>query len=165
MNDRAVRTLEVHRLLFDYSFHLDMNHPEEIVALFTPGCRVAYGPDFAAHGRAEYLTMMRDVCRSFAATSHHVSNIVVDFPAVDRAATVRSAVYAWHRYPDGRPDGHFYGQYHDEVVRVDGRWLFASRELRGAGTIDFHVDHQIPLGRAPSPIEASSGAAGRERKP
>ncbi len=72
-------TEQVHRLLFDYALHLDMNHPDEIAALFTEDCYVAYGPDFGAEGRAAYRETLGGIGSFFAATSHHVSNIVVDF--------------------------------------------------------------------------------------
>jgi hypothetical protein len=79
-----------------------------------------------------------------------VSNIVVDFGPGYATATVRSVLYAWHRYRKERPDGHFFGQYHDELVRTDEGWRFARRELRASGVRDFHVKKQIPIGRAES---------------
>ncbi|MCE3551217.1 nuclear transport factor 2 family protein [Pseudonocardia sp. RS11V-5] len=143
-----VETEKVHRLLFDYAFHLDMNHPDEIAALFTEDCYVAYGPNFGAEGRAAYRETLSGIGSFFAATSHHVSNIVVDFGDDLSTATVRSVLYAWHKYTKDRPDGHFFGQYHDELVKVDGEWRFARRELRASGVVDFHVKQQIPIGRA-----------------
>ncbi|MFF2850300.1 nuclear transport factor 2 family protein [Streptomyces sp. NPDC058001] len=145
-----VETGRIHRLLFDYAHHLDMNHPEEIAALFTEDCYVAYGPDFGAEGRAAYRETLGGIGSFFAATSHHVSNIVVDFGPDLATATVRSVLYAWHRYVKDRPDGHFFGQYHDELVRTDDGWRFARRELRASGVVDFHVKKQIPIGRAAS---------------
>jgi hypothetical protein len=140
----------IHRLLSDYAFHLDMNHPDEIAALFTEDCYVAYGPDFGAEGREAYRETLGGIGSFFAATSHHVSNIVVDFGPDLATATVRSVLHAWHRYTKDRPDGHFFGQYHDELVRIDGDWRFERRELRAAGVVDFHVKKQIPIGRAGS---------------
>jgi 3-phenylpropionate/cinnamic acid dioxygenase small subunit len=143
-----VETAKVHRLLFDYAFHLDMNHPDEIAALFTEDCYVAYGPDFGAQGRAPYRETLGGIGNFFAATSHHVSNIVVDFGPDLSTASVRSVLYAWHKYNRDRPDGHFFGQYHDELVKTGDGWRFARRELRAAGVVDFHVKQQIPIGRA-----------------
>ncbi|WP_181779349.1 nuclear transport factor 2 family protein [Pseudonocardia pini] len=145
-----VETERVHRLLFTYAFHLDMNHPDEIAALFTEDCYVSYGPDFGAEGREAYRETLGGIGSFFAATSHHVSNIVVDFGPDLRTATVRSSLYAWHRYTRDRPDGHFFGQYHDELVNSGDGWRFARRELRAAGVVDFHVKKQIPIGRAES---------------
>lgn len=134
-------------LIFDYAYHLDMNHPHELASLFTEDCEVVYGPDFGASGRAAYEKTLAGIGTFFAATSHHVSNIVVRFDGPDRAE-VRSVLYAWHRYTRERPDGHLWGQYHDVVVRSSEGWRFHRRELRTAGAKDFHVKQMIPLGRA-----------------
>lgn len=145
-----VETNKIHRLLFDYAYHLDMDHPDELAALFTEDCYVAYGPNFGAEGRAAYRETLGGIGSFFAATSHHVSNIVVGFGPDLATATVRSVLYAWHRYTKDRPDGHFFGQYHDELVRTDEGWRFRRRELRASGVVDFHVKQQIPIGRAGS---------------
>lgn len=145
-----VETHQIHRLLFEYAYRLDMNHPDELAALFTEDCYVAYGPNFGAEGRAAYRETLDGIGSFFSATSHHVSNIVVDFGPDLNTARVRSALYAWHRYTKDRPDGHFFGQYHDELVRTADGWRFARRELRAAGVVDFHVKQQIPIGRAGS---------------
>lgn len=138
---------EIRRVIYDYAFHLDMNHPEQLAALFVDDCEVVYGPNFGAEGIEAYRATLEGIGEFFEATSHHVSNVVVDFTGDDEA-TVRSVLYAWHRYRKDRPDSHVWGQYHDIVVRVDGEWRFRRRELRMAGTKDFHVKRQIPLGRA-----------------
>jgi hypothetical protein len=138
---------EIRRVIHDYAFHLDMNEPDELACLFVEDCQVVYGPNFGAEGIEAYRRTLEGIGEFFQATSHHVSNIVVEFTGDDEA-TVRSVLYAWHRYRRERPDGHVWGQYHDVMVRVDGQWRFKRRELRAAGTKDFHVKHQIPLGRA-----------------
>ncbi|MDX6401874.1 MAG: hypothetical protein QOF27_2480 [Gaiellaceae bacterium] len=145
--DQLIATDEIQRLIYDYAFHLDMNHPDELAALFVDDCEVIYGPNFGAEGIEAYKKTLEGIGEFFEATSHHVSNIVVDFVSDDEA-TVRSVLYAWHRYTRDRPDSHVWGQYHDAMVRVDGQWRFKRRELRAAGTRDFHVKQQIPLGRA-----------------
>jgi len=145
--DQLIATDEIQRLIYDYAFHLDMNHPDELAALFVEDCEVIYGPNFGAEGIEAYKKTLEGIGEFFEATSHHVSNIVVDFVSDDEA-TVRSVLYAWHRYTRDRPDSHVWGQYHDVMVRVDGQWRFKRRELRAAGTRDFHVKQQIPLGRA-----------------
>lgn len=137
----------IRTLLFDYAFHLDMNHPAELAALFTEDCEVIYGPDFGAVGRPAYEKTLSGIGTFFAATSHHVSNIVVEFTSPDEAR-VRSVLYAWHRYRRERPDGYLWGQYHDIVVRTAGAWRFKRRELRTTGAKDFHVKEMIPIGRA-----------------
>jgi ketosteroid isomerase-like protein len=137
----------IRRVIYEYAFHLDMNHPDELAALFVDDCEVVYGPNFGADGIEAYKKTLEGIGEFFEATSHHVCNIVIDFDHEDQA-TARSVLYAWHRYRRDRPDSHVWGQYHDVLVRVDGEWRFKRRELRAAGTKDFHVEQQIPLGRA-----------------
>jgi ketosteroid isomerase-like protein len=139
----AIRTL-----LSDYAFHLDMNQTTDLVALFVDDCSVIYGPGFGAEGIDAYRKTLEGVGSYFAATSHHVSNITIDFKGQD-TAIVRSTLYAWHRYRKERPDGVLWGQYHDVVVRGTGGWRFKKRELRTTGVKDFHTkpEHQSPIGR------------------
>jgi ketosteroid isomerase-like protein len=144
---QLIDAAEIRRVIYQYAFHLDMNHPEELAELFVDDCEVVYGPNFGAEGIEEYRQTLQGIGEFFEATSHHVSNIAIEFTADDEA-TVRSVLYAWHRYRAERPDSHVWGQYHDRMVRVDGQWRFKRRELRAAGTKDFHVKRQIPLGRA-----------------
>jgi ketosteroid isomerase-like protein len=135
-------------VLFDYAFYLDMNMTEELATLFTDDCVVSYGPGFGADGKDEYRRTLEGVGTYFAATSHHVSNVVVSFADED-TAIVRSVLLAWHRYNRDRPDSHVMGQYHDVLVRTPDGWRFKSRELRHAGTIDYHTkpEHQTMIGR------------------
>ena len=139
---------EIRGLLYDYAFRLDMNHTKELAELFLEDCEVLYGPGFGAKGREAYAKTLEGVGSYFKATSHHVSNIVIDFTG-DNEANVRSIVYAWHRYNREQPDSHLWGQYHDVVVRgADGQWRFKRRELRTTGEQDFHVKKTLPIGRA-----------------
>jgi hypothetical protein len=144
---RLIDTEDIRRLIFDYGFHIDMNHPAEMVDLFVEDCEVVYGPNFGAVGKAAYAKTLEGIGSYFVGTSHHVSNVVVDFVGADEAK-VRSVLYAWHRYTRERPDSHVYGQYHDVVVRVNGAWKFKRRELRVAGHQDFHVKESLAIGRA-----------------
>jgi ketosteroid isomerase-like protein len=150
-SDKSIRQLvdaeEIRKLIFDYAFHLDMNHPKELADLFVEDCVVIYGPNFGAEGKTAYAKTLEGIGTFFQATSHHVSNIVIDFKSDDEVE-VRSVLYAWHRYRKERPDGILFGQYHDVIVRRDGQWLFKRRELRTTGVTDFHVKEVIPIGRA-----------------
>lgn len=144
-----VEAERVRKVLFDYAYYLDMNMPDELSALFTEDCYVAYGPDFGAEGREAYRKTLDGIGTFFTATSHHVSNVALEFSEDFRSVTSRSVLYAWHSYTkEGKRDGHFFGQYHDELVYDDEHgWQFTRRELRASGVVDFHVKKQIPIGR------------------
>lgn len=139
---------DIHTLIFDYAYFLDMNMTKELASLFTDDCSVVYGPGFGAEGIEAYKKTLEGVGSYFAATSHHVSNIVVTLQD-ENNATVRSVLYAFHRYRRERPDGILWGQYHDTLVKQGGKWKFRKRELRTTATDNFHTkpEHQLPIGR------------------
>ena len=137
----------IERMMFDYSYHLDMKHPEQLAGLFVEDCEVSYAPNFGAKGMDAYKKTLEGIGSYFKGTSHHNSNIVVDFVS-DTEANVRSVVLAIHRYTKERPDGILYGQYFDVVVKDGGQWKFKRRELRTSKATDYHVRASNPIGRA-----------------
>ena len=137
----------IERMIYDYSYHLDMNHPDQLAALFVEDCEVSYAPNFGASGMEAYKKTLEGIGSYFTGTSHHNSNIAVDFVSPTEA-NVRSIVIALHRYRKERPDGYLYGQYFDTVVKVGGAWKFKRRELRTTLTADYHVKAFNPIGRA-----------------
>lgn len=145
--EQLVEQRAIERMMFDYSYHLDMNHPDELAALFVEDCEVSYAPNFGATGTTDYKKTLEGIGTYFRGTSHHNSNVVVDFVS-DTEANVRSIVLAIHRYAKERPDGILYGQYFDVVVKRNGQWRFKRRELRTTMSTDYHVRASNSIGRA-----------------
>jgi hypothetical protein len=143
---RLVEQKAIERLMYDYSWHLDMNHPDEMAALFVEDCEVSYAPNFGATGMEAYKKTLDGIGSFFRGTSHHNSNITIDFVS-DLEAHVRSVVLAIHRYTKERPDGILYGQYFDTVVKTPTGWKFKRRELRTTLATDYHVRAANPIGR------------------
>jgi hypothetical protein len=143
---KLIEERAVSRLLYDYSYALDMNRPDELAALFVEDCKVSYAPNFGAEGMAAYKKTLEGIGTFFRATSHHNSNICVDFLS-NTEAKVRSIVLAIHRYTKERPDGILYGQYFDLVVKSGGLWKFKSRELRTTLASNYHVKAGNDIGR------------------
>jgi hypothetical protein len=119
-------------LVHEYSYRVDHRLYDEVVELFTEDCFVDYGPGFEpVRSRSALRDMFGDPRGGFAATSHHNANVLIIFDGADRAS-VRTAVYAWHRRSDGVTP-RVWGYYHDSVVRLRGVWLIAHRQLRVLG--------------------------------
>ena len=72
---KLIEERAVARLLYDYSYALDMNRPDELAALFVEDCKVSYAPNFGAEGMAAYKKTLEGIGTFFRATSHHNSNI------------------------------------------------------------------------------------------
>ena len=144
--DRLVEMRAIERVLSDYAYYLDMNMPEKMVEMFVEDCEVSYAPNFGAKGIEEYKKTLEGIGTFFKGTSHHNSGTVFDWVSSTEVKT-RTIVFAVHRYTKDRPDGILYGQYHDTLVKRDGRWKFSKRELRTALTADYHVKAFNPIGR------------------
>ena len=135
-------------LIHAYCYHFDRNEPEQVAALFAEDATVDYGPESATIVGAAAIatTIAVGLERTFAATSHHVSNIQITLEPPDAARAV-TYLYAWHRYVDGSPDGELWGVYRHRFVRTPGGWRIAELVLEAAGAVDFHRATMHPIGR------------------
>ena len=119
------------RLLYDYCDAVDANATADIVMLFTADAVFDFGYGRIFTGTAELTQLFRGL-DGYAATSHHLSNVVVDFVGPD-TARCRSRVYAFHRAAGSGEPVQLWGRYADVVTRgPDGRWTIAQRRLRAA---------------------------------
>ena len=150
--EASVRELEdrqaITELIHAYCEHFDRNEPEAVAALFTAGATIDYGPETATIVGADAIasTIAVGLVQTFAATSHHVSNIRVSFEGRDTARSL-TYLYAWHRYLDGSPDGELWGRYRHRFERTDTGWRIAELLLEAAGAVDFHRATMHPVGR------------------
>ncbi len=144
--EKVVESHAIERVISDYAYFLDMNMPDKMVELFVEDCEISYAPNFGAKGIEEYKKTLDGIGTFFKGTSHHNSGTVIDFIS-STEVTTRTIVLAIHRYTKERPDGILYGQYHDTLVKVDGKWKFKKRELRATMTTDYHVKASNPIGR------------------
>jgi ketosteroid isomerase-like protein len=135
-------------VIYAYCFHFDQNEPERVAELFTARGTVDDGPEAATivGGDSIAATIATGLERTFAATSHHVSNIQLTFEDDDTARGI-TYLYAWHRYVDGSPDGELWGRYHHRFERTEAGWKIAELVLTAAGAVDFHRSTMHPTGR------------------
>lgn len=120
--------------LHHYCFWVDRNRPDRQVEIFTDDCQVYFRADRPIEGREAVRQVVVAGLAKYAATHHHLSNIMIDLDG--DSAAVTSYVYAWHTHTDpGEEDFHLYGEYHDVWRRTDGGWRCAKRSLLSAGSI------------------------------
>lgn len=137
---------EIAAVMADYARCADLNQPEQQAATFVADCRVRYHPGDWITGRAALTDQLRVALARYVQTSHHVSNIEIDFEGPD-TATAQSVVMAWHRRHDGS-EWTLYGRYVDRWTRTGEGWRLAERELRAAGAAGRDDRELPPLGRA-----------------
>jgi uncharacterized protein (TIGR02246 family) len=135
MTDAKLQTLldkqEIYELMVRYTDRIDANDPEGAAACFTPDCIGVYGP--ICQGRKEVADFLGTTLLKFLATSHYLSNVNIKVDG-DRA-TAMSYIQTFHRM-NNKETMFTYGRWLDELVRLDGEWLFARREVRRVGSIN-----------------------------
>lgn len=139
---------EITELIHAYCERFDRNDPAGVAALFTPEATIDYNPDTPTITGTELGSIIATgLADTFAATSHHVSNITITLENDDSA---RSLCYldAWHRYHGDAPDGYLWGRYLHRYRRTEDGWRFTALVLQAAGTIDFHRERMHGIGRA-----------------
>lgn len=136
-------------LIRAYCFHFDRNEPDAVAAVFTEDAVVDYGPEsrLLVGVSAIRTAVATGLANTFAATSHHVSNMEIRFTSPDTASSV-CYLYAWHRYHSGAPDGELWAQYHHDFVRDPQGWKMSRLVLKAAGMKDFHRATMHPIGRS-----------------
>ena len=154
MNDAELQELvdrqEISDVLIAYCCALDKMDLPAIVALFTQDCLVDYGPDkrLQSRGSSALAESLERMWR-WSRTSHHLSNIQIQFEKSDSSSTV-SYVLAWHERPDGST-ATIMGQYHDRLVREIEGWRIKERRMVMNGCdVGFTVNIN-PFERIPAP--------------
>ena len=121
-----------------YLFALDFHDPDLYISTFTQDGVLDYGS-----GEVKGREAIKDVIARMpnpattaglrpAAARHNISNIVIKVDG--NTAAGRSY---WFHYSNGNPqrrgvfDG--FGHYEDELVRINGKWLFTKRKIYNEG--------------------------------
>lgn len=138
----AEEILAIHDVLHGYCDCVDRADVDGLSGLFVENAEFDYGFGRIFHGRDEVCGLLTSRILNYAATSHHLSNIQVEFTS-PATATSRCYIHAWHQYPDGRI-AEVYGRYFDDLVKAGGRWYIARRKVRAAGSSGFDAPEGLP---------------------
>jgi hypothetical protein len=121
-----------------YLFALDFHDPDLYVSTFTQDGVLDYGSGEVKGREAikDVITRMPSPAKAEglrpAAARHNISNVVIKVDG--NKAAGRSY---WFHYSNDNPqrrgvfDG--FGHYEDELVKIDGKWLFAKRKIYNEG--------------------------------
>ena len=112
MNDyikRIIDEKEINFLLIEYCRALDSMELDIIKELFSKDCIVEFGTDkqLNSKGSDELIKSLERMWR-WKRTSHHLSNVIINFKSHDIAFS-KSYVHAWHQRFDNKT-ATIYGQ-------------------------------------------------------
>lgn len=158
-----------------YLFAFDWNDADGYANTFTEDGVLNYGGgelrgreairDFIASGqeRREQTRASTPPAERPPVGRHIISNIVVEIDG-DKA---RGLAYWTHMTsgPTGYGTVDFFGHYEDEMVKVDGQWLFSQRRIYNEAIAEWAAQAMNPVGnpspppreRPPSDAQASQG--------
>jgi hypothetical protein len=124
---------EITNTLYQYCRGMDSLDMDLIAGAFTEDGFLDIGPEprLQTRGASAIHEAMKRMKR-FTRSSHHLSNIQIEFQDKDRASCV-SYVLAWHETADGH-SGTMMGQFHDEFLRTTAGWRILKRQLRMSGS-------------------------------
>jgi hypothetical protein len=128
MGDHVTRDeLAIIRTLAEYCMRCDDGDFASLVDLFTADGALGYS-ESEARGRAALLAFFESSQGLPEQRGKHITaNFVIDLDG--DGATARSD-FVFYRFVDGVFTPAIGGRYHDELVRDDGQWRFARREIR-----------------------------------
>jgi len=117
---------EIQELLVRYALLIDDHDFDALGELFAP--EAAFGSPGSNHvGRAAIVANYRRLGDLYPVSLHEARGGVVDFVAEDRAL---GQVLGFSEQANDQHTVITSFRYSDEYVRLDGRWLFAARQVR-----------------------------------
>jgi len=117
---------QIQELLVRYTLLIDEHEFDELGELFVP--RARFGSPGSAHvGRAAIVANYRKLGELYPVTLHEARGSVIELVDDDHA-TGRVVGFSEQANAEHTVITSF--RYYDDYARVDGRWCFASREVR-----------------------------------
>ncbi len=117
---------EIQELLIRYTLLIDDHDFEALGELFTPDAR--FGSPGSTHvGRADIVANYRKLGALYPVTLHEARGLVLD---VVEATQARGQVVGYSEQANDTHTVVTSFRYSDDYVRLDGRWRFASRQVR-----------------------------------
>jgi hypothetical protein len=122
----ALERAQIEDLQARYLFALDFKDHDLYVTTFTPDGILDVG-----NGEIVGREAIKAAVANMPGGRHHIANVVLKIEE-DRA-TGRSSWFHTGLNADGRMTIGGFGHYEDDIVKVDGKWLFARRRIYNEG--------------------------------
>lgn len=143
----AVDIILIHQLLGRYGHAIDHRQWGEFGELFVPEATIDYRGSSGRverAGRAAIVEWFQHVDTSHP-PAHHVTNIVVDEHGdPDAGVDVHSKFIAPFTQAHHLPKRIYGGDYHDLVVKREGRWLFLHKQCIPRWNLAVQIDNAAP---------------------
>lgn len=145
---RIVSRAAISDVLHRYARLIDGGDFDAIAGLFADDCVADYGirEGDMLRSSAGVVDWIKTQLRAVHATSHHISNIEIEFVDDDHATSV-CYVYAWHSIEGVEVNMVVLGRYLDRFERQGRQWRITQRQLLVHGLEHFPAGIVRPLPR------------------
>ena len=137
LDERAVE-----RLFHHYFERIDANDPQGASRYMTEDVAFEIMIGERRQGRDRFARGVGRVLDGYSATSHHVTNLLVELDGDEGTAVMY--VYAFHRMSGTGEPWHLWARVRDRVRREDGEWRISEHLVQGMDAVPMRPD--IPRG-------------------
>ena len=135
LDERAVE-----RLFHRYFERIDANDPEGASEYMTEDVEFEIMIGERRSGRDRFARGVGRVLNGYSATSHHVTNLLVDLDGDEGTAAMY--VYAYHRMANTGDPWYLWARVRDRVRRVGDQWQISEHLVHGMDAVPMR--HDIP---------------------
>jgi uncharacterized protein (TIGR02246 family) len=135
LDERAVE-----RLFHRYFERIDANDPEGASRHMTSDVEFEIMIGERRSGRERFARGVGRVLDGYSATSHHVTNLLVELDGDE--GTAHMYVYAYHRMANTGDPWYLWARVRDKVRRENGEWLISEHLVHGMDAVPMR--HDIP---------------------
>jgi uncharacterized protein (TIGR02246 family) len=140
----AIQTLlderAVEKLFHRYFERIDANDPVGAAEYMTEDVAFEIMIGERRSGRDRFARGVGRVLNGYSATSHHVTNLLVDLDGDE--GTAHMYVYAYHRMTDTGEPWYLWARVRDRVRREAEQWLISEHLVHGMDAVPMR--HDIP---------------------
>jgi uncharacterized protein (TIGR02246 family) len=140
----AIQTLlderAVEKLFHRYFERIDANDPAGAAEYMTEDVAFEIMIGERRSGRDRFARGVGRVLNGYSATSHHVTNLLVDLDGDE--GTAHMYVYAYHRMMDTGEPWYLWARVRDRVRREADQWLISEHLVHGMDAVPMR--HDIP---------------------
>jgi uncharacterized protein (TIGR02246 family) len=133
LDERAVE-----RLFHRYFERIDANDPAGASEFMTSDVEFEIMIGERRSGRDRFARGVARVLDGYTATSHHVSNLLVDLDGDEGTAVMY--VYAFHRMANTGEPWHLWARVRDKVRREGSAWLISEHLVHGMDAVPMRPD-------------------------
>jgi ketosteroid isomerase-like protein len=131
---------DITRRFHTYFERVDANDPNGASLSMAPDVEFEIMIGERRAGRERFARGLGRVLDGYTATSHHVTNLLVEVDESGDTAHASMYVYAFHRMANTGEPWHLWARIDDRLQQIDGEWLISEHLVLGMDAVPMRPD-------------------------